>query len=97
MSEDYLMNQKHILAIALLGTGAFLVYKEMQKRPVNVPSDIYSDGMISGISSDTIIDSVLPWIRINPVVKPLVSGLAKQLLSGLMDENTINAQWERVD
>ena len=59
------------------------------------------DGQIAGIDFDTnkIVDSAMPWLNVNPTIKPIASQLAKKALGsivGFKKDDAINAQFRRV-
>jgi hypothetical protein len=59
------------------------------------------DGKIAGfeMNPDLMVDSIMPWLQINPVVKPLVHGATKSFLrnySGHYKNGAIEAEYKRV-
>jgi len=86
------VNSDHLKWALVAVAGAYLYLKWREGR---------DDGQIAGfkINPDLVVDSVMPWLNINPVVKPLVHGASKSFLrnySGYYKNDAIDAEYKRV-
>lgn len=75
--------------------GSVLLYLYIKWKEGN------EDGTLAGlnIDSDKVVDSALPWLKINPYVKPIVGGVAKSFLRGVVGvpkHDVLEAEWKRV-
>lgn len=58
------------------------------------------DGQIAGLDFDTnkIVDSAMPWLNVNPAIKPMASMVAKKALGsivGFKKNDAIEASFRR--
>jgi len=80
------MRSDKTLLFLALGLGAYLYYT--RKKTVGPSSATSGMG-----NPERIIDTILPWISINPRFKPIISTVAKEVIRGLRGDHIIDADW----
>lgn len=82
--------------VAYLVAGSVVLYFFLKNREGK------ADGKISGfrVNPEVLVDSALPWLKINGVLKPVVGFMAKKALSGMVGEDfqgpVITAKYRRL-
>jgi hypothetical protein len=86
------MKSNQIKWVIAGGIGLYLYLKWKEGK---------DDGQIAGfaINPSTLVDSALPWLNINPMIKPFVSAVAKNFVgsvAGFDKSDAIEVKGRRV-
>ena len=74
------MKQEHLKWLVVGSIGAYLFYKVRKGEKENQLLGFKT------ADSDTIMDSVTPWLKVNPTIEPFVKSFGKSFLNRVLED-----------
>jgi len=87
VATDTKLQMLRMAAMTVVGIYFYNVWKKQG----NLNGVMPNSGDKLSVNTDRIVDTVLPWLNINPIHKQIISGMAKETLRGYMEEKGINS------
>ena len=66
-------NNQKILVLLTIAAAGYMTYKKVTAQ----------GSLMGSIDSDKLVESVLPWVNANPIVKHIASEVGKGMIRGL--------------
>ena len=81
------MKKDQLLLYAGLGFLGYYLYEKAKNEP--------NGESLSG-TSEVVVDSLMPLLKVNPIIKPFIATGAKKLLKNFEKSNVIEAKYKVV-
>lgn len=86
------MKSEHLKWVFVAAAAGYIYYRWREGK---------DDGKIAGfeLNPDVVVDSVMPWLKINPMVKPLAGAAAKSFIrnfGGFDKADAIEVKYKRM-
>ena len=74
------MRSDYLKWVILGSVGAYLVLRSREGQ---------ADGKLLGFKAnpDQVIDTVMPWVKVNPTIKPMVRNFGRKFLENVIGED----------
>lgn len=83
--SDKTLQMLRVAAMAAVGLYMYQVWRKQGSLNGVMPNP----GDKLAINTDRVVDTVMPWLNINPIHKQMISSMAKETLRGYMEEKGV--------